>query len=171
MMKEIAKIFLVLTFILSISACERKSCQNVVCPTGQSCNSGQCYCQDGLEGTNCTEYSYEKYVRTYNYTSESCNPVTPFSTGSVFIQHDFSSSLNQIQIYNLMGGYCTYVTAVIRTDYSNKGNILEIPEQNYNCSGNIVSGQGTYDALNNRINLQLYYTFGGLSYQCNTILQ
>ena len=120
MIKNLTKIFLATAFIVTISACERKSCNNVVCPTGQSCVSGSCYCTDGLEGDNCDVYSYVKYVRSYNFVSESCNPVTPFTTANVFIQHDGAANLNQIQIYNLMGGYCTYVAALIRTDY-NKG--------------------------------------------------
>ena len=169
-MKQIVKIWIVLAFIVTAVGCDTNRCENISCPIGQNCNSGKCYCQDGYEGADCQIVSSQKYAGTYNFSFESCNPSTPFSTTNVFIQPS-SNYNNQIEIYNLMGGYCTYVLAIIRTDFNNEGNILEIPEQNSNCSGNSVSGQGTYDKLNNRINLQLYYTFGGISYQCNTTLQ
>ena len=168
-MKHAIKIGIVLAFLVTAAGCDRNTCQNVSCPIGQACNSGQCYCSDGFEGADCQTISAQKYIGNYNFSSENCTPITPFTTANVFIQQ--GNFNNQIEIYNLMGSYCTFVTAIIRTDFNNEGNILEIPEQNSNCSGNSVSGQGRYDKLNNRIILELYYTFGGISYQCNTTLQ
>ncbi len=166
-MKQMAKIFLVLIFIVSISACERQSCKNVACPIGQGCKNGKCYCADGYEGTNCDINSYEKYT-AINYSAyESCNTPPPFSTSNVYITWD-GSYINQVHIHNLMGSSCSDVIAIIRTDPSNEGNILEINEQN--CGGSTVYGQGTYDKLNHRINLQLNYTVSGISYSCNTTL-
>ncbi len=171
MLKQVAKVCIAAIFITTIASCERRNCNNVVCPANQECFNGSCLCESGREGPNCDQLAYEKYLTINTFTNENCNPVTPFSTSNVFIQHG-TSAIDRIEIYNLMGGYCTYVTAYISTDNNNEGNILTIPEQSINCSGsNSVSGQGTYDKVNHRVNLQLYYSFAGISYQCNTILQ
>lgn len=168
MKKEIAKIFLVVAFLITISACDRRNCENVVCPVNQGCNNGQCYCGDGYEGTNCDINSYEKYIVINNYAYESCNTPPPFTTTNVYITWD-GVYINQVHIHNLMGSNCPDVIAIIRTDANNEGNILEINEQT--CGGSSVSGQGTYDKINHRVNLQLYYNVSGTGYSCNTILQ
>ena len=165
MITRFAKIFFAFIFIVTISACDRKSCNNVTCPVGQACNNGQCYCADGYEGTNCDVNSSEKYVagsRSWTVT-ESCNGTSPnfFNYNAYFQQ--YSSNPSEIEIVNLFGSY--NVTAYIRTDQSNTGNIIEIPHQNYDGS-NTVSGDGTYNTANNRIIFNLNYTYSGISYQC-----
>jgi hypothetical protein len=167
MITRAAKIFFVLICFLTISSCDRKSCKNVVCPVGQECNSGNCLCAGGTEGANCATNSYEKYVGLYGNASESCNPSAPFTTQTFYITWN-GQYLNQIQINGLMGNNCYDIGAIIHTDNNNEGNVLEIPEQH--CGASTVSGQGTYDKLNHRVNLQLYYNDGFTSYQCNTIL-
>jgi hypothetical protein len=162
------KLFFVFISILTISSCERRNCTNVVCPANQACNSGQCYCMDGLEGVNCETPSYEKYLTLNNGAYENCNTTPPFFTNSVYITWN-GNYTNQIQINGLMGNSCYDITAIIRTDNNNEGNLIEIPEQF--CGGSSVSGQGTYDKLNRRLNLQLYYNAGGTPYTCTTTLQ
>ncbi len=167
MKNQIAKIFLVAALLVTISACERQSCKNVVCPVDQACNNGQCYCADGLEGTSCSVLSYQKYLTLNNPSYESCNTATPFVTTNVYFTWD-GVYINQLNIHNLMGSYCSDVIATIHTDATNEGNILQINEQP--CGGSSVSGQGTYDKVNHRVTLQLYYNIGGSNYQCSTIL-
>jgi hypothetical protein len=167
MMIRLAKIFFAFIFIVTVSSCDRKSCKNVACPAGQACNNGQCYCPDGLEGPNCDINSYEKYTGLFGNVSESCNVPPPFSTNNFNITWN-GNRLNQIQINGLMGNNCYDIGAIIHTDNNNEGNILEIPEQH--CGASTISGQGTYDKINRRVNLQLYYNDGFTSYQCNTIL-
>lgn len=165
-LSNFTKIFFVAALLVTVASCERQSCKNVVCPVGQNCYQGNCYCPDGYEGTDCQTESYLKYTSLNNFASESCNQSPPFITSSCFIQQ--GSSVNQLQIYGLMGGNCSPTYALIRTDTNNEGNIVEIPEQN--CGGSTISGQGTYDKLNGRLNLQLYYNFSGSIFQCNTTL-
>ncbi len=165
MTKEIAKIFLVAAFLVSISACERQSCQNVSCPVGQACNSGRCYCADGYEGTDCIQYAYEKYVanfKSWNVTESCYSSSSNFPSYTSFITHS-SSNPSEIEINNMLGGLCT-VYAYIRTDQSNQGNIVEINTQN--CGGITISGQGIWDVNYSRITFELNYTFNGGSYQC-----
>lgn len=170
MKKELAKIFLVAAFLVTISACERQSCKNVVCPVGQACNNGKCYCADGYEGTNCDVESSTKYVTGYlngsgikNWNvSESCNSPSPnFPSYTAYIVHN-SSRPSEIEINNFLGNGT--VTAYIRTDQSNQGNIVEINTQS--CGGITVSGQGTYDVTNSRITFQISYTLNGATYNC-----
>jgi hypothetical protein len=168
MIKQAAKVFFAFISILTISSCERKNCNNVVCPTNQACNNGQCYCIDGLEGPDCATQSYLKYTVLNNHAFENCNSQPPFSTNSVYISWNGQYN-NRIQINGLMGNNCYDITAIIYTDNSNEGNTIEIPEQY--CGSNTISGQGTYDKLNRRLNLQLYYNVSGTPYTCTTTLQ
>ena len=166
MIKEIAKIFLVAALLITISSCERKSCQNVACPVGQACNSGRCFCADGYEGTNCNTLAYEKYVanfKSWNVTESCYSASTNFPNYISYITHN-SSYPSQIEINNMLGGYCGQVIGYIRTDQSNLGNIVEIQTQS--CGGITLSGQGIYDVNYHRITFQLNYTFNGGSYQC-----
>ena len=164
-MKPLAKIFFASIFLVFVSACERKSCNNVVCPANQSCFNGQCYCADGLEGTNCQTYSYTKYVDNNRswYVNESCSGASSNFPSYTCFFTQYSSNPSEIQINNFLGGNCT-AYAYIRTDQSNQGNIIDIPSQN--CGGITVSGQGTYYSNNHRIIFQLNYTFNFASYSC-----
>jgi hypothetical protein len=173
MKNQVAKIFLVAALLITISSCERKSCQNVACPVGQACNNGRCFCADGYEGANCDVESWTKYTsgllsgsgsKSWNVT-ESCYsvPQPNFPSYTAFITHN-SSYPNVIEINNMMGGYCGQVIGYIRTDQSNQGNIIEIQTQS--CGSLTLNGQGTWDPNYHRITFQLNYTFNGLSYQC-----
>jgi hypothetical protein len=166
MINQMAKILLAAALLITISACERKSCQNVACPVGQNCNNGNCYCIDGYEGTNCNTPSYEKYVdnyRNWNVT-ESCYSSSPnFPSYTAFFSHN-SSNPSELEINNMLGGQCT-IYAYIRTDGTNQGNIIEINQQN--CGAYTVSGQGIYDPNYRRITFNLTYGYSnGGSYQC-----
>jgi hypothetical protein len=167
-MKEtFVKICFAAIFFIAISSCEKRSCNNVTCPAGQECVTGACVCADGTEGTNCATLSNTKYIHSY-YVSESCNPIPPFTSTNVFIQSNPNDN-RQLYIYNLFGGNCNPVIAVIHTDGSNQGNTLEIPSQN--CSGNYISGRGSYDPSNARVTLLIDYTFNnGTDYQCTETL-
>lgn len=160
-MNSFLKISFACLFMLTIASCKDK-CESVVCPINQGCNSGRCYCADGLEGDDCTTYAYEKYVANsrYWFVSGICN-IPNMQTFSTYFYYDGFSPINKIWIYNL---FPNPISVFIRTDQSNQGNLLEIPEQRYDGT-NTVYGQGTYN-YNNRITLQLTYTFNGASYQC-----
>jgi len=170
MTKEIAKIFLVASFLITISSCDRRNCQNVSCPVGQNCANGQCYCTDGYEGADCNTESYLKYVtgstggsgvKSWNVTETCYSGSSNFPGYTAFITHN-STVPREIEINNFLGNGTVYAT--IRTDQSNKGNIVEINSQS--CGGIMVSGQGIWDVNYNRITFQLNYTYNFNSYQC-----
>ena len=70
-MKKTISIISFILLLFAFHSCDDKSCQDVVCGYNQTCNSGNCYCNDGYEGDNCDEFAYEKYVGDYNI-SKSC---------------------------------------------------------------------------------------------------
>ena len=176
MTKQIAKIFLVVALLITISSCERRSCQNVACPVGQTCNTGRCFCADGMEGTDCGVESWTKYVsgtlggsgsKSWNVTESCYSATSNFPSYTSYITHN-SAYPSVIEINNMMGGYCGQVIGYIRTDQSNQGNIVEIQTQS--CGALTLSGQGTYDVNYHRITFQLNYTWNGGTYQCTHTL-
>lgn len=170
------KIFLVIAFFVGISSCERQSCKNVACPVGQQCNTGRCFCADGYENapgsTTCDQYAYLKYVasnRSWNVYESCYGSSSNFPSYTCFFQPN-TSDFRQVYIYNLLGSNCSVLTAIIHTDGSNQGNILEIPTQN--CGGITVSGQAAYYSTPYvKIVFQLNYTFNGGTYQCTETFQ
>ncbi|HWB63611.1 MAG TPA: hypothetical protein VG603_08895 [Chitinophagales bacterium] len=167
MVKTLLKILVPVIFLTGAASCAKKNCSGP-CASNQECYEGACVCTDGTEGTNCLTYSYEKYERSY-YVSEACAPPEPYGSANVFIQHN-PNNISQLLIYNLFYGSCSYIIAVIHTNGSNLGDILEIPSQNANCAGNTVSGVGSYDEANHRITLQLDFVANGTDYQCTETL-
>jgi hypothetical protein len=148
--------------ILLLSQCDRRSCNDVVCGVNQGCSNGNCFCADGYEGSNCNIESYQKYVGTYQVYEtcggSSCN----FCNYTSYITPD-GFDVRRININNVLnqGGS---LLAVIRTDQSNQGNFLEVATQN--LGGITVSGQGYFDSANNRLRLELNYTYNFNSFQC-----
>lgn len=166
-MKEFAKIFLVAVLLVTISACERQNCTNVVCPAGQNCNGGRCYCPDGYEGTDCATLASAKFVTPYYFNvSENCfgsNP--PFGGSNYTLTMYPETDARFVRIQGLLNGYCTDLIATIRTDASNQGSILEIPTQSNNCGGITVGGDGVWHPENNTIIFNLQITANG-TYNC-----
>ena len=165
-MGTLTKILILAAFLVTISSCDKTSCKKVTCGSGLECVTGKCVCADGTEGANCATDSYVKYERNLStcYVSESCSPIAPWSSTNVFIQHN-PSNKDQLYINNLFNGMCNPIVALIITTADNKGNSLQIPSQN--CSGNSISGTGSFDESTNRIYLQLDYTYNnGTDYQC-----
>ncbi len=169
MIKEIAKIFFVAIFIVTISACERQSCKNVSCPTGQGCNNGKCYCPDGYEGTDCLTLANTKFVQPYYYdvTVNCFGSTPPFSTSGYTAYMYADSDPRLVHIQGLLGGVCSDIVAVIRTDPgTNLGNVLEIQYQgSNNCGATTVSGSGTWYPQSNSIVFNLDINAGG-TYSC-----
>lgn len=167
MIKEIAKIFFAAIFIVTISACERQSCKNVTCPAGQNCNNGKCFCPDGYEGTDCLTLSNTKYDgHSFNVTVNCFGSNPPFGTSGYTAYMSADSDPRLIHISGLLGGVCSDIIAVIRTDAgTNQGNILEISAQNNNCGGITVSGDGTWYPQTNSIIFNLNISSGG-TYNC-----
>lgn len=149
--------------VLLFASCERRNCNNVVCPLGQTCVNGICLCQNGYEGTDCQTLSSDKYVGNY-IVYESCpnsNTGNPFGQYNTYIGPD-PNYPNQIIIYNLLNQGSAY--ANIYTDGSNQGNTLIVRTQNL---GSItIYGEGNYNPSTRQIVITFEYTFNFTTYQC-----
>lgn len=153
-MKKIIQLTIIL-FIGILTSCDNKSCDDVVCPQNQACKSGVCYCEDGLEGATCQDYSAEKYIGNYNI-SVSCQQGSNFGVSFGSIQAD-GSPLNELLFFNFLGlGQTAY--AYIFTDQSGKGNYLRFPEQNLGASQ--IVGEGYFEEYNSygKIRLEIQLT-------------
>lgn len=160
-MLRTAYILLAATLMLTIASCERRNCDNVVCGGNQLCNSGNCFCADGYEGTNCETQSYLKYLGNYNGTENCYNSSPNFYNYPININQGYY--VNQVELTNLFNlGIVASMT--IHTDQSNQGNYVEVPYQSQGAVS--FSGQGTFDAYNNRLTIDFNYTFNGQSNQC-----
>ncbi|MBK7147573.1 MAG: hypothetical protein IPH78_01820 [Bacteroidetes bacterium] len=161
MVSNLLKIILPVSILFFVMGCENKSCTDVVCGANQTCNSGNCFCVDGFEGTDCNTQSYLKYIGNYNVSENCFNQVSNFGNYTAFITQ--GTTYNTIYINNLFG-QGIQAGAIIRTDQSNQGNYLEIPQQSQGAL--TFSGQGTFNQSLNRMTLQLNYNFNFGSYQC-----
>src|SRR5271156_531123 len=48
------------------TACNKDKCNNVVCQNGGACNSGNCTCLAGFEGSRCETLSRDKFIYKFN---------------------------------------------------------------------------------------------------------
>lgn len=163
-MKNIIKLFLLFSLI---SACDNKSCEDVLCGPNQTCNKGFCYCLDGYEGSDCQDLASAKYIGNYN-VSQSCsqgnggNYVT-FGT----IQAD-GSPRNELLFYNFLGLGQTAI-AYIGTDGSGKANYIRFPNQNLGAT--TIVGEGYYQEYGStgRINIDIQISSLGQLSVCNYV--
>lgn len=153
---------LILFSVLFLS-CEKKSCQNVTCPGANStCVDGQCYCLPGYEGDYCDQYSYLKYIGSYQ-VSESCT-----TTFSGYLNQQYSASISQ--------GFSLDIITI--SNFANRGlpvdatiisaNFLTIYEQNVGAV-DVSGGEGNYKPFNNQIQFDYNYSAGGNFHQCTAI--
>lgn len=165
-MKLIRHINIAILFGLSIIlfvSCERRNCNNVVCPFGQVCSNGLCLCPNGYEGSDCQTLSSDKYTGNY-IVYENCpnstmgNPIGQYNT---YIGAD-PNYPSQMIIYNLFNQGSAIVN--IYTDASNQGNMLIV--RNQNLGSMMVYGEGNYNPNTRQITITFEYTFNFNTFQC-----
>lgn len=161
-MKQHILLLFILPALMFISGCDRKSCDDAQCNYRQQCISGECYCNNGYEGSACETEAYKKYVRSY-LVYENCAQSTPTVGQYSSTIYNDPSYINKIVITNFLGqGFS--VDAYITTDGNNKGNAIAI--QNQNLGGFIVEGYGTFDEYNKRLTMNVNYTYNFESKSC-----
>jgi hypothetical protein len=161
-MKQHILLLFIIPALLLMSGCDRKSCKEVQCAYNQQCINGECYCLNGYEGSACETESYKKYERSY-LVYENCMQSNPtIGQYSCTIYHD-PTYINKITINGFLGmGF--QLSAYITTDGNNKGNSVTIPDQN--LGGLTINGYGTFDEYNNRLTLNVNYTYNFESKSC-----
>lgn len=163
-----AKVFFVLLLIVLISACERKNCSNVTCPAGQTCYQGNCLCPNGYQGSNCADYSYEKFIGSYPTVTESCNNATPpcnfCNYSGVYIYND-PNYADRLQITNLFGQGVQATALILNYPGTfGEGTDIQVP---YQSQGSLsFEGYGTFNPNTHQLIINFNYTFNGLSYGC-----
>lgn len=153
--------FVLFLIFISISGCDRASCETVICGINQNCVRGACFCWDGYEGSTCQDFAAQKYVGSY-LISANC-PVSPYTgPNTTFISWD-QSLANRITISNFIGQGT--IDAFIFTDPNNQGNIIEI---NQSIGGFSVVGQGNYydNPFTGNIILEIQYNIGSIYNEC-----
>lgn len=153
-----------LVAITALPGCDSRSCRDVTCGLNQVCVQGNCLCADGLEGTDCSVQSFQKYLRNYQVFENCFGTPSPVGNYMSFITPGVR--FNEVILNNFLG-QGIQATAVIRTDQTNQGNLLQIPTQNWGSTS--FSGQGFYNPATQRITFQMTYNFNFTSYQCEHI--
>ena len=179
-MERFTKIFFAAIFLLTISACDKKSCKNVACAAGLECYEGKCLCADGYEGTDCSILSSDKYSGSWQ-VGENCSlsgggapPNFSGYTTTVFAAGN-GNVINEIEFSNFLGG--GYVYAYIQnTDPNNLGTTIYVPGSQNPGNGVVTSASyGTYYPAGTaggvtEIILNLNYSYQGTNYQCQETL-
>lgn len=161
-MKNIIKLFLVMALF---SACDNKSCDDVLCGTNQICNRGFCVCLDGYEGTDCQTLASQKYVGNFN-VSQSCSQGNGGNFVSFGTVQADGSPVNELLFYNFLGtGQTAY--AFIGTDQNGNGNYIRFPTQNLGAAE--VVGEGYYQDFggSGRFSIDVQLTISGQLSVCN----
>lgn len=154
--------------ILSIAGCNKKNCADIFCGANRQCFEGECYCADGLEGDSCNQNANKKYVKGYLVYEQQCSGGQGYAGGTpyqTFID-SFPNYRYRLNISNFLN-MGVPVSAIIRTDKANRGNSLEIPQQN--AGGISVYGIGTINPANGRITMNMEYTVGSMNYACTHV--
>ena len=146
---------------LLIGSCDRKSCENVVCPGIYStCIDGNCYCESGYEGSNCDVETRDKYIGSYQVT-ENCTTSSGGFLNNRFTAYISSSYVDVLTIDNFtFYGGTVYANIIDATT-------LYIQDQRAG-SIDISGGQGTYEGFN-RITFEHRYTVSGNFHSCTAI--
>jgi hypothetical protein len=171
-MKNLSRLLFATMFLLTISACEKRSCSKVVCPSYQTCTDGLCLCPNGFEGDSCTTLSTTKYLGTWTVL-ENC-PLGPSGLPtyySVNMTLDPSYQFNYIAITPLLESGTIYAE-IINQSPSTEGTTIFVPAQNSQSGAiQIAASYGTYyppsvPGGKPEISLTLNYTYQGVNNQC-----
>ena len=169
-MKTLAQIFFSALILFSFSACEKKSCKNVVCASYQTCNAGDCLCPNGYEGDTCSVLSSTKYLCSWT-VSENCEG----SLSGLPTYYSVNISLNPQYAFNDLAitalfGVGTFYAEIMNENGTTAGTYIYFPAQSFNGI-QVTPSSGTYYApsVNGgtaEILLTLNYIYQGNSYSC-----
>lgn len=149
---------LLTTFLLvGLTACDPRSCDDVICVNQNSyCLNGECVCQNGYEGADCTQLSYQKFIGQYQVNESGCNN----GTGrTYFVNIIQGSQVAFIDIVNILD-----IGLTARAEIYENGNRLYIPNQNLGASS--IEGDGYYNANTGRIVINYNYSLNNQFVSC-----
>lgn len=148
-MKKFLLQFLVIISIAVVTGCTDNACKTAICPTNQVCFNGDCYCQNGREGSDCSEFSAYRYQGNYDVYEVCYTGTSPAPFYSTFIE--LSGTPESVMINNFANSG-TSIEAFISTSTSTrKGTHLTI---NVNNGVIEVNCEGDFNEATNQIILQ-----------------
>lgn len=166
-MTRLTKVFIAAIFLLSISACDRKNCTKVVCPSYETCYQGQCLCPDGYQGTDCQTLSSTQYTGNW-IVNENCGTnIPPNTTGYYVYIAPTGSPANYLTVSNLLNLGTSFTAELYNTTPGNEGANIYIPAQSQG-GVSIANSYGTYSTATGAavITLVLNYSYSGINYSC-----
>ena len=174
-MKRFLRVFLGFLLLLFISACEKKSCSNVACPSYQVCKNGACQCLDGYEGDTCSVLSSTKFLGNW-MVNENCSP-DPANFG-VYYTNIYATTPNStyygvnVLYFNILFGSGPVYAEILNTSAAAEGITLYIPPQNLSNGVSILAGsQGYYSppvisGAKATMSITMNYSYQGNNYTC-----
>ena len=89
-----------LAFLMILSTgCKKEPCEDVVCPANSTCVEGDCVCDEGYLGTDCTDEIRSPFIGTFNVIeNENNNPNSSTYTARI---EPVTGDLFKVTIYNL----------------------------------------------------------------------
>ncbi len=151
----------------SIDICELK---DVFCDHGV-CVDGVCNCSPGFESEDCSVWSAQKYLGTYQII-ERCNKLDTFSGHKITISQDLldPSIMKITNLFNYnqfsINGFYSKINAKPLANTTN----FQIPSQAPDGTEKRIQGNGTINIIDsNNITLSIDYTItnGNKTYDCN----
>jgi hypothetical protein len=142
-------VFLVVSIIGLTISCEPDSCKDIACGTNQVCYQGNCICQNGLEGDNCSVSSVERFIGAYDVNEYTYTGTTtsPFYTSEIM----YGSRLDEVLLTNFANTGITLRANISTSTLTGKGTHITINDSNGALE---VSGEGEYNENLNRIDIQ-----------------
>lgn len=162
-MRKIHFVLLIMASITSVIvySCKKEDpCEGVVCPAGKVCSSGTCTCPFGYEGANCDSLSAIKFVGNYQVNENCQNPTGPGFNYTTNISYGFQDF--EVIISNILNSGLSIEASV-------DGNSIYIREQTV---GNLrIVGEGFYQPVTGRIQINYEYNYSGSSRACTAFFQ
>lgn len=120
-------------------------CRTVSCANGGTCVNGSCVCPDGYEGVSCETISRAKFIKVWHAVDKDV-PATATTYDYSSTISAGSGAITSVSVAGLWEGFFSspVLATVIR-------DTINIPLQEPDHDGYLVSGRGIYDHTSSKI--------------------
>lgn len=139
-------LLILLVFTAIVTGCEKTGCKNMVCGTHQVCYNGNCYCENGREGSACELYSLDRWTGNYMVTEFCYTGTSP--APYYYVTITAGSRQDAMLIYNIGNSGTTLDARIVTSTVTSKGTHMSV----YSNSGSVeMQGEGDYNETTNQI--------------------